>query len=149
MEGKRVEGSLLTGDLNRSGLPSNLTWSRPSHALALESLPPEVLLDLVPRHVQLDLDDPRPGTRVDEILLLRTLGPLAVAAKVHLRRKDRTVACVFVCRSGNRLSSLNAVDVGNRNGDGRNVGTVKVLVGSTMLTGKFSWWGKCISFRAN
>lgn len=109
-EGKRVKGSLLTGDLNRSGLPSNLTWSRPSHALALESLPPEVLLDLVPRHVQLDLDDPRSGTRVDEILLLRTLGPVAIAAKIHLRKRpdNRVQACSFTCRPGNRLSSLNA-----------------------------------------
>lgn len=86
-ERERMESSLLTGDLNRSGLPSNLTWSRPCHALALESLPPEVLLDLVPRHVQLDLDDPRSGTRVDEILLLRMLGPVTVAAKIHLRKK--------------------------------------------------------------
>lgn len=87
-EGKeRMDSFLLTGDLNRSGLPSNLTWSRPCHALALESLPPEVLLDLVPRHVQLDLDDPRSCTRVDEVLLLRTLGPVTVAAKIHLRKR--------------------------------------------------------------
>jgi len=84
---ERMESSLLTGDLNRSGLPSNLTWSRPCHALALESLPTEVLLDLVPCHVQLDLDDPRSGTRVNEILLLRTFGPVTVAAKIHLQKK--------------------------------------------------------------
>lgn len=84
-----------------------MTRSRPSHALALESLPPKVLLDLVPRHVQLDLDDPRPGTRVDEILLLRTLGPVTVAAKVHLKIPAGT--CSFaVRREGNDLSWLNA-----------------------------------------
>lgn len=109
-EKKRTASSLLTGDLNRSGLPSNLTWSRPCHALALESLPPEVLLDLVPRHVQLDLDDPRSGTRVDEVLLLRMLGPVTVAAKIHLRKKSGgggEVASSFVCRERNSLSSLN------------------------------------------
>lgn len=101
-----MESSLLTGDLNRSGLPSNLTWSRPCHALALESFPPEVLLDLVPRHVQLDLDDPRSGTRVDEILLLRMLGPVTVAAKIHLRKRAGR-ACSFACHERNSLSSLN------------------------------------------
>lgn len=82
-----MESSLLTGDLNRSGLPSNLTRSRPCHALALESLLPEVLIDLVSRHVQLDLDDPRSGTRVDEILLLRTPGSVTIAEKIHLRKR--------------------------------------------------------------
>lgn len=84
---ERLECTLLTGDLNRGGLPSNLTWSRPCHALALEPLPTEVLLDLVPRHVQLDLDDPRPGTRVDKILVLRSLGPVTVTAKIHLQHR--------------------------------------------------------------
>lgn len=85
IEVERLECSLLTSDLNRGWLPSNLTWSRPCHALALEPLPTEVLLDLVPRHVQLDLDDPRPGTRVDKILVLRSLCPFTVTPEVHLR----------------------------------------------------------------
>ena len=82
----RLECPLLTGDLNRGWLPSNLTWSRPCHAFALEPLPTEVLLDLVPRHVQLDLHDPRSGARVHEILVLRPLGSVAVTTKIHLQR---------------------------------------------------------------
>lgn len=81
----RLECSLLTSDLNRGRLPSNLTWSRPCHALALEPLPTEVLLDLIPRHVQLDLDDPCSGTRVDKILVLRSFSPVTVTAKIHLQ----------------------------------------------------------------
>lgn len=81
----RLECSLLTSDLNRGRLPSNLTWSRPCHALALEPLPTEVLLDLIPRHVQLDLDDPCSGTRVDKILVLRPFSPVTVTAKIHLQ----------------------------------------------------------------
>lgn len=85
----RLECPLLTGDLNRGWLPSNLTWSRPCHAFALEPLPTEVLLDLVPRHVQLDLHDPRSGARVHEILVLRPLGSVAVTTKIHLQCSTR------------------------------------------------------------
>lgn len=75
---------MLTGDLDRSRLTSDLSRSRPGNALALEPLSTKVLIDLVPRHVQLDLRDPRARPWVHEILMLRALHPLFVAAKVHL-----------------------------------------------------------------
>ena len=60
--------------------------ARPGDALALELVLAEVLLDLVPRDVQLALDDPRAGMGIDKVLVELVLHPLIVTAEVDLER---------------------------------------------------------------
>lgn len=70
-----IYGRRLTLDLSRSG---------PSDALALELVLAKVLLDMIPRDVELAVDDPRSRVGIHKVLLLRLLRSHIVATEVDL-----------------------------------------------------------------
>lgn len=76
---------VLTSDIDDRRLTLDLPRSGPGDALALVLLV-EVLLDEIPRDVELAIDDPRARVRVHEVLLLRVLLPLVVTTEVNLQR---------------------------------------------------------------
>lgn len=77
---------VLTSNVDSRRLALDLPRSGPGDALALELILAKVLLDVIPRDVELAIDDSRAGVRVHEVLLLRVLRPQVVAAEVDLQR---------------------------------------------------------------
>lgn len=82
----RTDFPALTSNIDSRWLTLNLPRPRPGDAVALELVPAEILLDVIPGYVQFAIDYPGSGVRVHEVLLLRAVRSYVVATEVDLQR---------------------------------------------------------------